>query len=120
MSCEYIKRDAKVCGAGGYNGGVICYYHRNAIPYVLCEAGCGRVVSTKHGRPRCCKCDPKEAVRDAKERRKYAKNNPTQPHEGKPSPRALGPDMGLLGKNVEDAMVDYVLNVVLPGRLKVA
>ena len=112
MSCEYIKRDAKICGADGYNGSSVCYYHRNAIPYVLCEAGCGRVVSTKHGRPRCCKCDPKEAVKDARERSRCAKR--IQPVI-KPTP---DPDMGALGKAIEDAMVEYVLNVVLPKRIQ--
>lgn len=121
MSCTYIKRDAKVCGAAGYNGSDVCYYHRNSIPYVLCETGCGRVVSTKHGRPKCCKCDPKEAIRDARERRKEAKNSPTDSGpEPAPKPEPPPePDMAGMGRAMEDAMVEYVLNVVLPRRISV-
>ena len=56
MPCEYLKRDAKVCGGLAYRDGKLCQKHIGAIPYVKC-ASCERVISTKHGRPKCTSCD---------------------------------------------------------------
>lgn len=115
MSCEYLKRDATICGEAGYNGSRVCYYHRNAIPYAFCETNCGRVVSTKHGRPRCCKCAPNEATRDGRRRRKNTKIESLQEEET-PLPTPLAAPI-ISDKEMEDAMIDYVINVILPGRL---
>ena len=109
MSCEYLKRDATLCGAMGFNGGRLCYYHRMAIPYKLCSGGCGRVVSTKHGRPRCCKCDPKEAQQQLRAVRKEKRPEPTPEPVPEPMPKN---HLAELGKILSDAMFDYVLSEI--------
>lgn len=56
--CDYLKRDATVCGGPGVRGGTRCSRHMKTKPYMMCIAGCGGVVSSKHGRPSCVKCKP--------------------------------------------------------------
>lgn len=57
-TCEYLKRNAAVCGEPGVRGGVLCRRHQHSIAYVMCASGCGKVVSSKHNRPSCTKCQP--------------------------------------------------------------
>jgi hypothetical protein len=67
--CTYLKRNATICWAPGFAGGEKCADHIASIPYVMCANGCGRVVSTKHGRPKCTTCDLKGAVMASRARK---------------------------------------------------
>lgn len=100
MPCEYLKRDATICDGPGYKGGTLCFYHLRAIPYKLCEGGCGHVVSTKHSRPKCAKCSPgmQEAEFRAKKKFQAVPEDVSSP-ESPP---------------LEVLMIDYVVKHLLP------
>ena len=63
--CDFIKRDGTQCKEPGVRGGTICRRHKNSVGYKICEGVCGKVVSMRHGRPKCTKCDPLNAKRQS-------------------------------------------------------
>lgn len=68
--CDFLKRDGKVCGTPGARGGKRCSRHLYSVPFKKCEGPCGKVVSKRHGRHLCTKCDPTAAKAQSDARRR--------------------------------------------------
>lgn len=95
--CEFMKRDTKLCGAkipcnlsaAPSVGPPLCWRHKGAVPYLMCAANCGKVVSSRHGRSKCSKCDPNGAKFQSLQGFAGRKMGERRPGELSPAERAF-------------------------------
>lgn len=76
-SCEYLKRNAQICGARCANMKTLCNNHRKSAPYFMCVTGCGKVVHSKHGRTTCTTCDPTGARAQSRQNQRASRAGAT-------------------------------------------